>query len=247
MIDRDRLFRQLDGASFAQRAAIAAAAAADATADELDDLATGLAADAPGVRLGIIDAWRLAGHRGALPALVAHARGRDGDDRVFAIRALAELARAGDEELRADAAAWARAADPFVATHGQRLLTALGPAATRGPGPLEAQVVALFAATRTADRIAGVAAIEARGPAALTATAKLALAKGPADLVALVARALIRQAAALPAAGALVPLIEGARRRLRDEPTATAALDDAARWRSPRRRRATTRRGSRSS
>ena len=227
-MELERLFRQFDGASFAQRAQLAAEAAGDATPAELDAALAGLAHAAATVRLGVIELMRAARHRGAIARLHAHADAHAGDERVFAVRALADLAGPEDAPLRADAEAWARSADAFVAAQGARLLAALGPGDAPTRGGLARDAEALFAAARTRDRLAPLAAIEARGPAALAAIARLALAKGDDDLVALVARALIRQAAALPEPAALVPLVEAARRRVGGAPIAVVALDDAA-------------------
>lgn len=227
MIDLERLFRRLDGASFAQRGQLAAEAAAEAAPDDLDRALVGLAHAQPSVRLGVIELLRRAGHRGAIAALHAHARGRDGDDRIFALQALAELVTDDDPAMRADAAAWARGPDPFVAAQAARLLTALGPAPGAPRSALVRDAEALFAATRTRERVEHLAAIEARGPAAIAAVARPALTRGPADLAALVARALIRHADHLTERDALVPLLVAALRRVGDQPAVAAALDDA--------------------
>jgi hypothetical protein len=228
VIELERLFRQFDGASFAQRAQLAAEVAAAMTAADLDAALAGLAHASLSVRLGVLELVRVAGHRGAVPALHAHARGHGGDDRVFALRALAELAGPDDHDLRADALAWARGGDAFVAAQATRLLAVLGPGPAAARGALVREAEALFAATRTSERIARLAAIEAHGPAAIAAIAKPALTRGPADLVALVARALIRHAAALPSCDAIVALLAPAHRRVGDDPAAAIALDDAA-------------------
>ena len=228
MIDRARLLLQLEYASFTQRGALAAEAAAAAAPDELDALLPSLDDDRTGVRLGVLGIVAAARHRPALARLVAHARARTGDDRVFALAALAAMAQPGDEALRAPAIAWSRDADGFVAAQAQKLLLALG----AGPGSprasLEQLVTSLFTATRAADRLRDVAAIEARGPAALAATARLALTKGPADAAALVAQALVRHAASITDGAALLALFPAARRRLAAAPATMAALDDAA-------------------
>ena len=65
MIDRDRLFRQLEFASFAQRGQIAAELAALAAADDVDALLDGLDHPQPGVRLGVLEVVRCARHRAA--------------------------------------------------------------------------------------------------------------------------------------------------------------------------------------
>ncbi|MBK9030848.1 MAG: serine protease [Myxococcales bacterium] len=231
MIDRARLLRQLEFASFAQRGQVAAEVAATATAAEVDELLDLLAHPHPHVRLGVLEVIRCAGHRDARARVLAHARAHAGDDRVFALRALVDLARPGDDDLRAAATAWSSDADAFVAAQAQRLAAAAAPAPADASGPtrapLDQLVVRLFGAPRAAERIASVEAIERRGPAAVVATARLALVKGSADVVPLVVRALIRQAAAVAEPPTLIPLLEGARRRLRDAPAAVAALDDA--------------------
>jgi hypothetical protein len=225
--DLEPLYRRLEHASFSARAQIAAEVAATAPPALLADLTRGLGHPHAGVRLGVIEIVRQAGHRDALDALLAHARGHDGDDRVFALRALADLARPGDTKLGELARLWLGAGDPFVATQAARLLAAVTPPVAEGPATLERLVVAAFAATTAADRRARVADIEASGPKALAAAARLVLKKGDADLVAYVARALIRQAAALPAPDVLVPLLDAARARLAAAPATSAALDDA--------------------
>ena len=68
-MELERLFRQFDGASFAQRAQLAAEAAGDATPAELDAALAGLAHAAPTVRLGVIELMRAARHRGAIARL----------------------------------------------------------------------------------------------------------------------------------------------------------------------------------
>lgn len=242
MAELEPLYRRLEYARFSQRGEIAAEVAATAAPAELDELAArGLAHPVAPVRLGVIEIVRAAGHRAALAALLSHARGHEGDDRVFALRALAELARPGDHELLAVARGWLTAADAFVAAQAARVVAAVEPAPVVAPVPaaapdpaqvaaaatLERTVVALFAATTTAERLARIAELEARGAPALAAAARIVLKRGEADVIALVARALIRHAAALPAPEALVPLIEAARRRLGGAPATDAALDDA--------------------
>lgn len=92
---------------------------------------------------------------------------------------------------------------------------------------LDKVVVMLFSAVKPAERIALVDEIVRRGPQALTAVAKLTFQKGTADLVAYMCRAVIRQAAMLPAGSTLIPVLEAARRRLGDAPMVNAAIDDA--------------------
>jgi hypothetical protein len=226
--DLEQLYRRLEHASFSARAQIAAEVAATAPPALLADITRGLGHPHAGVRLGVIEVVRQAGHRGALDALLLHARGHDGDDRVFALRALADLARPGDRKLGELARLWLGAADPFVAAQAARLLAAVAPPAdAAAPATLERLVVAAFAATTSGERRARVADLEAAGPRALAAAARLVLKKGDADLVAYLARALIRHTAALPALDALVPLLDAARKRLASAPAASAALDDA--------------------
>ncbi len=240
VIDLSDLYRRLERATFSRRAELAAEVAAAAGPTELDGLARGLAHPHPAVRLGVIEVLRLAGHRGAVGALLAHARAHQGDDRVFALRALADLAQPGDATLLEAARGWLATSDPFVAAQAARLVAAVSatPAATaspgRGPAPtaaamLERMIVAAFAATTTTDRLARVAELEASGPLALAGAARLVLKRGDADLVAYVARALIRQAPGLATPEALVPLLEAARARVGGAPATDAAIDDAVR------------------
>ena len=78
-MELERLFRQFDGASFAQRAQLAAEAAAAATPAELDLALAGLTHEAATVRLGVIELMRAAQHHGAVARLHAHAQAHAGD------------------------------------------------------------------------------------------------------------------------------------------------------------------------
>jgi hypothetical protein len=231
VIELEPLYRRLDAATFTQRAQIAAEVAAAAAPAELDALVRGLGHPHPSVRLGVIEILRQARHRGALAALLAHARAHDGDDRVFALRALADLATAHDGFLGDAARSWLGAADPFVAAQAARIAAAVTAPTADAPASaaerVKRLVVAAFAASSTTERLARLGELEAMGPPAVAAAAPLLLKKGGPDLVALIARALIRGAAALPAPAALVPHLDDARRRVGDAPAASAALDDA--------------------
>jgi hypothetical protein len=233
--DLETLYRKLDEATFSQRQQIADEIARDAKGD-IASLAKGLAHPHRAVRLGIIEIFRRANHRAGLRELVAHAANHDGDDRVFAIRAIADLAEPSDDFLVETAQTWATSGDPYVEPHGTKLLARLrpsapAPAASPSPSPvvtLDKLVLELFAAVKGSDRIALVDQIEQRGPAALFAAAKLTFQKGNENLVAYMCRAVIRQAARLPSPEKLIPLLERARMRLRPAgPITETAIEDA--------------------
>ena len=88
-MDLEALYRKLEFASFSQREQIAADTVRDVPRDELAPLVRGLEHPHLGVRLGVIEVFRRAGYREALRKLLAHALGNAGDDRIFAVRALA--------------------------------------------------------------------------------------------------------------------------------------------------------------
>lgn len=209
----------------------------DTPRDELAPLVRGLEHPMQSVRLGVIEILRRAGYRESLRRLVQHARDVDGDERVFAMRALVHLARPGDDFLAESVRGWMTSANPFVEAHAQKLASILAQApapvvgdARRAPASnesLEALVVRLFSAVKGSERIALVEAIERRGPQALAAAAKLTLQKGNADVVAHMSRAVIRQAPVLPSPEKVLAALETARKRLDDEPVARAAVDDA--------------------
>ncbi len=237
MIDLEVLYRKLELASFSHRQQIAEEVVRDHAGD-LAPLVKGLGHPHRSVRLGIIEILRRAGYRDALHELVAHTLDHDGDDRSFAVRALADLAQPGDQFLAAHAKRWATSGDPYLEPHGTKLVGLLRPPAP-APEPstapatstvesLDKLVVSLFTAVKGSERIAIVEEIERRGPRALFAAAKVTLQKGNENLVAYMCRALIRHASRLPDPGALVPLLERARRRLgASAPIAHAAIDDA--------------------
>lgn len=244
MVDLSVLFRRLELASFSQREQIAEEVVRDTPADELGPLVHGLDHPHQRVRLGIIEILRRASYRECLRKLLAHARSFDGDDRVYAIRAMVSLAQPGDDFLGEAVTKWLASGDPFVEAQATQLATILALQPTRPasqpapaspptpssppvPGSLDKLVLNLFAAVKAPDRIALVEEIVRRGPQVLTAVAKLTFQKGNADLVAYMSRAVIRQASVLPAGETLIPLLEAARRRLGDAPMVNAAIDDA--------------------
>lgn len=234
MTDLETLYRKLELASFSQRQQIASEVVRDSGGD-IAPFLKGLGHPHRAVRLGIIDIVQRAGYRDALRALLEHATDHDGDDRVFAVRALADLARTGDDFLVEPAKRWMASGDPYLEPHGARLVALLRPSTTTPDTPaapptgasLDKLVVQLFTAVKGADRIAALEKIEQRGPQALVAAAKLTLQKGNEALVAYICRALIRQAPRLSSPDTLAPLLESARRRLGDAPIAHAAIDDA--------------------
>jgi hypothetical protein len=245
-VDLGSLLLMFDGASFAKRAELAAQAARTLSLEQLDVLARQLDHPQRSVRLGVIEILALASHRPSLDRLMSHARDHDGDDRVFAIRALAGLARPGDTQLLAATERWLASSDPFVVAQASALASALGvdagnePAqapqepAGRGPGVegerLARLVASLLAAKNDAERAAMVSAIEQRGPDALVAAMRVILRRADGDAVAFACRALIRQArapAVLAMRDQLVPPLEAARSRFARSPVACAAIEDA--------------------
>jgi S1-C subfamily serine protease len=121
VVDLGVLYRQLEGATFTQREQIADEVARSTSPDELGPLVRGLDHPQPRVRLGVIEILRRANFRPALRPLLEHARRFDGDDQVFALRALAQLARPGDDFLSAAVQGWLRSSDPFIAAHAAKL------------------------------------------------------------------------------------------------------------------------------
>jgi S1-C subfamily serine protease len=247
-MDLEALYRKLEFASFSQREQIAGEVAQSTPRDELAPLVRGLDHPHQGVRLGIIEVFRRATYREALRRLLTHAGTYEGDDKVFAIRAIANLAEPGDDFLVEPMKKWIASGDAFIEPHATKLRDILvksrirppepaaptkaiepvrEPSAPTNPDSLDKLVVALFTAVKGAERIALVDHIERRGPQALVAAAKIVLAKGNEHLVAYIARALIRQASNLRAPEALIPQLEAARKRLGVAPIANAAIDDA--------------------
>jgi hypothetical protein len=221
--DLGAVVRELEAAGFTAREALAERAARELTADELAALAGRLDDPRPGVRLGVIEVLWRAGHRASVPRLARHARERGGDDRVFAIRALAQLARPGDD--LPDVAAWLASREPFVVAQAQALATALAAGSTSPAGEsLGALARRLHGASSDGERIALVAALEARGREVLAAAARALVPRTNADVAALLCRALLRQGVPDPAA--LIPALDEARGRLGGSPLACAALDD---------------------
>ena len=249
-MDIEALYRKLEFASFSTREQIAADVVRDSGREEIGPLVRGLEHPHLGVRLGIIEILRSATYREGLRKLLAHALAHDGDDRVFAVRAIAQLAEPGDDFLVPHVKAWASSGDPFLEPHANKLAELLSmsrirppdpsPAAPLKPAPviepvaapkvedsLDRLVVLLFSAVKGSERIALVEQIERRGIQALIAAAKLTFAKGNETLVAYLARAIIRNASTLPTPEKLIPPLEAARKRLGHAPIANAAIDDA--------------------
>jgi hypothetical protein len=230
-LDLEALYRKLEFSSFSQREQIAGEVIAATAREELGPLVRGLEHPHANVRLGIIEILRRATYREGLRKLLAHALAHEGDDRVFAVRAIAQLAEPGDAFLGEHAQAWATSGDAYLEPHGAKLVVLLGKARPAVETPksdsLDKLVVQLFTAVRGAERIELVAQIERRGPQALVAATKLVLAKGNETLVAYIARAVIRNASTTPKPETLIPLFEQARKRLGHAPIANAAIDDA--------------------
>nr|MBA3456845.1 hypothetical protein [Deltaproteobacteria bacterium] len=241
-MDLSVLYRRLELASFSQREQIADEVVLEASPESLGPLVIGLDHPHPRVRLGVIEILRRASYRASLRRLLNHARNFEGDDRVYAMRAIAHLAQPEDTFLAESVIGWLSSGDPFVEAQATRIATILNLTLTRVPDPivppreprtaagaesLDKVVVKLFSATRGVERIALVEEIERRGPQALAAVAKLTFQKGNADVVAYMCRAVIRHASVLPAGDTLIPLLERTRDRLGDALVAHLAIDDA--------------------
>ncbi len=231
-VDPRSLLRSLEEATFVERERLAEAAARELSPAQLRELAASLEDPRPKVMLGVIEVLGRAAHRESRERLLAHAQRHEGDDRVFAIRALARMARPGDEALHAPARAWLVSKDPFVEAQARMLATALGlgtgsPRPEPALEPLASLVQRLLSAGRDVERLSLIAAIEARGAEALAAAARVTLRRGDGSAVALMCRALIRRAAELPGAATIFPELEAARARLAGSLVTVEAIDDA--------------------
>ncbi len=146
----DALAVAFEHAGFLERRELAAATARQASPEALRTIAGLLRHEALPVRLGAIETLAEARFRPAMRLLAALAKGRTGDEQVFALAALSRLAEPADaQELRPLAEPLARGADPFLQPHAAALLAALGitspappaPVATPAPAPVAAAPV----------------------------------------------------------------------------------------------------------
>jgi ATP-dependent Lon protease len=136
----DQLVMELETADLRRRNALARAAAASATDDELRAVIRLLVNPVKNVRLGAMEVLAYARFRHAMPYLVDVTRKRTGDDRVMAARAIAAMAEPGDLELELFARQWIGSGDPVLELHGTTVLMRLGvpipdPKAARDPRP----------------------------------------------------------------------------------------------------------------
>lgn len=230
VVDIPSLLRQLEFANFAERELVAQAAAHELTEEQVALMSLHLAHESERVRLGVIELLWRAGHRKSMGRLVKHAHERRGDDRVFAVRALGQLATVEDTSLTAHVRVWLASDDPFVQAQAKSLAKNLDLHATlhssgnRADHATEPWLVAeLLAAKSDVERIALMAKLEAAGGSTLADVAVRLLSEGNADVVALLCRALTRS----HQAPALLPILESARERLGKSPLAVAAIDDA--------------------
>ena len=122
----DQLVMELETADLRRRNAIARAAAATATDDELRAVIRLLVHPVKNVRLGAMEVLAYARFRNAMPYLVDVTRKRTGDDRVMAARAIAAMAEPGDLELELFARQWIGSGDPVLELHGTTVLMRLG-------------------------------------------------------------------------------------------------------------------------
>lgn len=246
-MDITPLLFKLELAGFVERERLAAELARSLEPSQLDALVPHLKHSHAGVRQGVMTILAEARHRPALEALLQVARERTGDDRVFAIRALARLAQPEDTQLRPLVDAWLKMPDAFVQAQARALAQVLGTstphqalpppapsaqpasrAVTEQDGSGEKLVAALLEARGDAVRIDLVNTMEQLPPPARVVAAGTALAKGNADVVALVARLLARVASEVPAQARpeLCKLMEAARERHKTSALACAAVDE---------------------
>src|SRR5829696_3846613 len=122
----DQLVMELETADLRRRNAVARAAAASATEDELRAVIRLLVNPVKNVRLGAMEVLAYARFRHAMPYLVDVTRKRTGDDRVMAARAVAAMAEPGDLELELFAKQWIGSGDPVLELHGTTVLMRLG-------------------------------------------------------------------------------------------------------------------------
>lgn len=136
-MELQRLISMLERATFQERQAVAAAAARTATPASLRQIARLLVHPHQPVRLGAIEILAATRFRPALDLLVEASLERDGDERVFAARAVAHLAEPGDRErLEPVARAWLAVDDALLHVHAGSLLATLAgdPAAPSADG-----------------------------------------------------------------------------------------------------------------
>jgi ATP-dependent Lon protease len=122
----EQLTMELENADPRRRNALARAAAATATDDELLAVIRLLVNPVKPVRLGAMELLAYARFRPAMPYLVDVTRKRSGDDRVFAARAVAAMVEADDIELERFARQWVASNDPVLELHGTTILNKLG-------------------------------------------------------------------------------------------------------------------------
>jgi hypothetical protein len=140
------LLQRLAFASFAERESLAEAVAGKLDEGERKALVRALGHENRNVRLGVIEILARTGDAAMIAPLLAHARARQGDDRVFALRGLCRLAQPGDRALQAVALEFAASPDPFTQAQAQALLRAL-----HVPGPPAEK--AIVASTRVAPTV----------------------------------------------------------------------------------------------
>ncbi len=122
----DQLVMELETADLRRRNALARAAAAGATEEELRAVIRLLVNPVKNVRLGAMEVLAYARFRHAMPYLIDVTRKRTGDDRVMAARAIAAMAEPGDSELELFAKQWIGSGDPVLELHGTTVLMRLG-------------------------------------------------------------------------------------------------------------------------
>jgi len=136
------VIERLEVASFSERESLAETVAPQIDGGDRQALLLALRHEKKAVRLGVVEILARARDASMVEPLLAHARSHEGDDRVFALRALCRLARPGDEALYAAAVAFCASPDPFTQAQAQSLLRSLGATLPAGPVPGAEQPVA---------------------------------------------------------------------------------------------------------
>jgi ATP-dependent Lon protease len=122
----EQLVSELENADLRRRNALARAAAATASEDDLRAVIRLLVHPVKGVRLGAMEVLAYAQYRPSMPYLVDVTRKRTGDDRILAARAVAAMVEPTDVELATFAKQWVGSGDPVLELHGATILTTLG-------------------------------------------------------------------------------------------------------------------------
>lgn len=128
------LMEALENGGFSVRQQLAQTYAAQASPSDLVAVCALFMHESENVRLGAIEIISAANFRAGMGALKAVVRAGKGDERVFAIAALAKIATAEDKDtLLPFAQQWANENDSFVQTHAKALVAKLSGAPSETP------------------------------------------------------------------------------------------------------------------